>query len=1608
MEKLNARNNFKRRISSRKKELLKQNQRANNDYARAIADINENRNKGKSTVDAVARLASAKRQKKKMKKILRAEGLGDFVNETGVHLLDLLRSLIDSCQAARDIIGEELLRTLIDIMTTLYNVWRNPTWESLVVNATSLFLRYFDQYITDLLIDWLKDMLRTCTAQASSSVDSVTEWITALFTGADSLINDELWEKVGEFTTRLSVVIAAGQDLINIEQIDFASVIKKFKEMKAFWPKVKDVADMMFQSIRFVFGSWDKILAGDFSFLFLGKSEAQEFEIEVRLLEQAFPLVQAMQEIELRTLYNMTISEYEQRVDRALKKARSMIARCSSVQQKMSISNFIRNLSSIQGGLFARIADAPVSEQAYAIKLAGPSSCGKSTLVNLLSQTLLSAYGLNPSDKGQLVFTNIEERFESTIKPSHKIICADDVANNANTKPNYDRVLNYVNSVPRPLEKAGVDEKGILYPGNVAFICTTNDEEIKAMECSVCPESILRRFTLDVTVQIKEEYRTEYGGLKPQEGMNLSVYNLILKRFSHIERHDGKPPIVVWDVIPREEWNTMGDDDHDIHAACQFIARDVQRHRAAQKKIMETQKQLANGEFCAVCRTPQVLCTCEECAQAELGNFLTSLSTAQLWDLRVNLNLREMAWNNATKMLMYKAIWCERKAITRIAMGIIGSLLFASILSVNIARLLLVIWSVLGYRKYTTIVDNVNNELNRRADRLSAVCHTVEEHLNNNVRKYFAIGGALLALYGFYRAVRPMIRTQDVRTFIDPVLKSNEVSMTIPKGHVLRTEDERDYKEGYSRLAPRITHTAETTTAKDLVSMIAKRLRLVIVEVEDATFSTVNGLMVASNIIMIPAHSLPKGNFTIETTSTPGVPSAKTKDKNLTQNYVHIVPGKDVALVQLPSAPPAANLLDYFPESEPTFYAKATRMLWKSPSNEVITSVQAIRPLDTDVSYQHSSRVKGWLFNSTRNETLTLKKNNGFRSDLEFNTYQGLCGAPFIDKEKAIIYGFHVAGYGTERTSFATYVLKKELEAGIASISQSSSHLVAHSEGNVRVDAYGSKFRLENRPPLYCREDGTQEKTIVSYLGKVVDESGAELQSNARSPYVPTPFKGIVEEFGECTHIPPTKVNSTEKTMKTLNKLTDPVQHYDIAILERAIADYKDQTTECVRNNKDDLKDVLKIFTQQEALDGTNNGVMFGIPNSTSGGFPMNKSKKQALIRDPMNEAEVQVPRQLNGEFNVQQEIDIIMDEWSQSRRSETIFKASSKVNELLPRKKAIDKVRKFYGSQFGFLVASRRVLGGMPYFMRKFWRETECLVGIDPGSREWSELHDYVTEYTRDHMIAGDFSGFDTRMAAQITLAAADIIRGWYKEMGCSDEDLKLLDGALSDICNPNILMDSDLYRFANANPSGQPITVQLNSICNSIMMRYVYYALRPKIKENFSKNIRLATYGDDNGMGVAPHCTFYTHTACQEEFEKIGIGYTMADKNAESKPYITIDELSFLKRGFIYHADLGRIAAPIELDSIYKKYHFVKKASECPLSASEQYGAYTDSALREAYLHGREFYDNFLASLKTIQEKNESLHGQFALIPYDEMGNVLKPKYREDYVNTGARLFD
>jgi len=111
--------------------------------------------------------------------------------------------------------------------------------------------------------------------------------------------------------------------------------------------------------------------------------------------------------------------------------------------------------------------------------------------------------------------------------------------------------------------------------------------------------------------------------------------------------------------------------------------------------------------------------------------------------------------------------------------------------------------------------------------------------------------------------------------------------------------------------------------------------------------------------------------------------------------------------------------------------------------------------------------------------------------------------------------------------------------------------------------------------------------------------------------------------------------------------------------------------------------------------------------------------------------------------------------------------------------------------------------------------------------------------------------------------------------------------------------------------------------------------------------------TYGDDNIMGVSKNAPWFNHTAIAGTLDTYGVKYTMAEKDAESVPYINISETSFLKRKWVFSDDLERYLCPLEEDSIIKSLMiWVPSKTIC---AEQQSIAIMNSAVMEYFFYGK-----------------------------------------------------
>jgi hypothetical protein len=112
------------------------------------------------------------------------------------------------------------------------------------------------------------------------------------------------------------------------------------------------------------------------------------------------------------------------------------------------------------------------------------------------------------------------------------------------------------------------------------------------------------------------------------------------------------------------------------------------------------------------------------------------------------------------------------------------------------------------------------------------------------------------------------------------------------------------------------------------------------------------------------------------------------------------------------------------------------------------------------------------------------------------------------------------------------------------------------------------------------------------------------------------------------------------------------------------------------------------------------------------------------------------------------------------------------------------------------------------------------------------------------------------------------------------------------------------------------------------------------------------------------------------------IDVTYTMAEKDAESVPFITIDQASFLKREWRWDEDVGAYMAPLDKTS-FDKMLTTRVASKL---VSPEYHAVSviGSAIREYFFYGKAvFEEKWIMFQEIVDENNLRIHVQDSTFP-------------------------
>jgi len=442
-----------------------------------------------------------------------------------------------------------------------------------------------------------------------------------------------------------------------------------------------------------------------------------------------------------------------------------------------------------------------------------------------------------------------------------------------------------------------------------------------------------------------------------------------------------------------------------------------------------------------------------------------------------------------------------------------------------------------------------------------------------------------------------------------------------------------------------------------------------------------------------------------------------------------------------------------------------------------------------------------------------------------------------------------------------------------------------------------------------------------------------------------------------------------EPWRKNIVEMVKPDVTYRKDILSHSVKAF---TTEILAGLPQDWERQLVFLSDRAAVNGVP-GVRFvdRLNTNTSMGFPWNCTKKKFLHSDITED----YAHGVDFDDSVWERVRSIEQLYAQGKRAFPVFTGHLKDEPTTHAKIEAKKTRVFTGAPVDWSIVVRSRL--LPFV--KLLQENKMVFEAGPGtvcqSNEWGRIYEYLTEFGTDRIVAGDYGKFDKRMIADFVLAAFNIIASVYEAAGFSSEECREILCIGEDTAFPLTNMNGDLVEFFGTNPSGHPLTVIINSLVNSLYMRYCYVILNPEHEAfTFKKNVKLFTYGDDNIMGVSRSCDWFNHTDIQHELANIGVEYTMADKDSDSVPFIDINDCQFLKRTWRYDEDVQEYLCPLEEASIHKSL-----TVWCPSKTIDEYAqmvSVISSANSEYFFYGRTVFEKHHNFFKQVLSEEPYSH--------------------------------
>lgn len=394
-------------------------------------------------------------------------------------------------------------------------------------------------------------------------------------------------------------------------------------------------------------------------------------------------------------------------------------------------------------------------------------------------------------------------------------------------------------------------------------------------------------------------------------------------------------------------------------------------------------------------------------------------------------------------------------------------------------------------------------------------------------------------------------------------------------------------------------------------------------------------------------------------------------------------------------------------------------------------------------------------------------------------------------------------------------------------------------------------------------------------------------------------------------------------------------------------------------------RSVLRRWTMEEVLFGIP-GVWQGLPRDTAVGYdiecclPQVKSRKD--LWDPERRYIHPILRMLV------EKLDAAV------RRGElplNVVAACLKDETRDIERVKLGKTRLFYIGSLSHLIWTVMNIGALVTQMKMQRSDSDVAIGTNVHSFDWKMIMVKLGRFPGGKFGGGDYGNYDTSVNSWFGWMLGEACAPYYGYKKDSFEDLCLRFTCMSAV-GPLLVCGSNVFHLSYLNSSGNWITGFLNSFVNVTILNVCMLVCKDRSDNEEFKNTPLSSsiskvvYGDDNLWCIPAKFAPYFDMKILKDliFDLFGMDYTLPSKGAIEFPFLELDELSFLCRGFSFNGSNFR--APLEVDSIYSMVNWIRKPSNSLVhdpselkTPMEQFLVNLETACQEWFHHGREVYE-------------------------------------------------